>query len=242
MSFAVLGTDTDVGKTVACAALLLRLSGRCGRWGYWKPIASGARRAPDGSGGRDAETVAALLADAAPGAIDILPETYLFEAPLSPHLAARLEGRTVDPARVLRDFARHRASAPRSLVVEGVGGLLVPLDENGSLLADLIGAMALPSVVVARSTLGTINHTLLTLEAARARGLRVVGVILNGPPNLENRRAIERFGGVAVLGELPWLDALSRSALAAAAAALDPDDVLVGQLAEETAGDGARFH
>ena len=241
MSFAVLGTDTEVGKTVACAALLLRLAER-GRWGYWKPIASGARREADGTGGRDADTVAALVAGVARSPVEILPETYLFDAPLSPHLAARLEGRTVDAARVLRDFARHRVTAPRSLIVEGVGGLLVPLDDEGTLLADLMTAMALPCVVVARSTLGTINHTLLTLEAARGRGLRIAGVLLNGPPNPENRRAIERFGRVAVLGELPRLDPLSPSALAAAAAALDPDDALMGQLAEETADDGARFH
>lgn len=216
MSLAVVGTDTEVGKTVVSAALLLRLAGKR-RLAYWKPIATGA------GAGRDTETVAGLLG-ARRAAVDILPEAYLFDAPLSPHLAARRAGRELEPALVIRAFADHRTADPlRALIVEGVGGLLVPLTEQGALLADLLAELGLPCLVVARSTLGTINHTLLTLEAARARGLRVAGVVLNGPSDLENRRAIERFGHVEVLGELPRLESLNPATLAEAARRLDPE-------------------
>lgn len=226
MSFAVVGTDTEVGKTIVCAALLVRLApGR--RLGYWKPIASGA--AVDG---RDVETVRGLVARAA-SPVEILDEAYLFDAPLSPHVAARREGRRVDPHRVRALFDAHRAAAPdRALLVEGVGGLLVPLTDEGFLLPGLLADLDLPCVVVARSTIGTINHTLLTLEALRTRGLRVAGVILNGPPNPENRRAIERFGQIEILGELPRLAALTPDDLAAAAAALDPEDRLAPLVGE----------
>jgi malonyl-CoA O-methyltransferase len=88
-------------------------------------------------------------------------------------------------------------------VIEGAGGLLVPLTDRGYLLADLIAELELPALIVARSTLGTINHTLLSVEAARARGIPVLGVVLNGPANPENARAIERFGKVRVIGQLP---------------------------------------
>lgn len=223
MSFAVIGTDTEVGKTVVCATLLLRFA-RQRRLAYWKPIASGSSEV------RDAETVARLLGEHR-AAVEILPEVYLFEAPVSPHLAARLEGRTLDPGVVARAFDEHRAANQgRAMIVEGVGGLLVPLTDDGFLFPGVLSGLGLPCVVVARSTLGTINHTLLTLEAARLRGLRVGGVILNGPPDAENRRAIERFGQTEVLGELPRLAALSPEALAEAAARLDPEGRLLALL------------
>jgi malonyl-CoA O-methyltransferase len=228
MSFAVIGTDTEVGKTVVSAALLWRLAGKR-PLAYWKPIATGSAE------GRDAETVGDLLGVGRAGApaVEILPETYLFREPISPHVAARHEGRVVDPHRVVRDFAAHRRAVPgRALLVEGVGGLLVPLTDDGFLLTGLLAALALPCVLVARSSVGTINHTLLALEAARVRGLRIAGVVMSGAPHPENRRAIERFGQVEVLGELPFLAPLSSSTLAAAARALDPDDRLVELLAE----------
>ena len=223
MSFAVIGTDTGVGKTVVCAALLRRLSSALspGRsMAYWKPIATGSDE------DRDADTVAELLGGEATiaGEIEILPESYLFRAPVSPHLAARLEGKTIDPALVVNALDRHRAAAPgRGLVVGGVGVLLVPLTDSGVLFPGLLSAFGLPCVLVARGTLGTINHTLLTLEAARVRGLEIVGVILNGRSEVENRRAIERFGQVEVLGELPRIDPLAAASLAVAARSLDPD-------------------
>jgi dethiobiotin synthetase len=188
VSLFVTGTGTEVGKTVVSALLLARYPGAS----YWKPVATGSRL------DRDTATVGGLVPET-----EILPESYLFAEPLSPHLAARLEGARIDPARLLADFAHYRGRPrDRPLVVEGAGGLLVPLDDNGFLIADLIAALELPSLVVAHSGLGTINHTLLTLEALRRRDLPVAGIVLNGPRNPENRRALERLGGVEVIAEI----------------------------------------
>jgi malonyl-CoA O-methyltransferase len=210
---AVVGTDTGVGKTVVSAIVAAAWATR-EPVAYWKPLATGGY--PDDPD-RDTAVVARLLGPE----VRVFPETYLFPDPLSPHLAARLVGATIEPARLLADLARYRIGG-RALVVEGAGGLLVPLTDEGYLLADLLVAARLPCLLVARSTLGTINHTLLSLEALRARGLDVAGVVLDGPPNRENRRAIERLGRVPILAEVPPLS-LDRAGIAAAARAFDPE-------------------
>ena len=157
----------------------------------------------------------------------VLEECYRFAPPLSPHLAARLAGVEIEPERILSAYRRHRESSGNGLlVVEGIGGLLVPLTDRGYLFADLIKVLGLPCLVVSSSQLGTINHTLLTLEALRSRGLSLAGVVLNGPVNLENRRAIERFGQTRVVAELEPLNPLSRETIAQAASEFDPDGVL----------------
>jgi dethiobiotin synthase len=224
MSLAILGTDTNVGKTVASAALLARYVDL--PLAYWKPIATGSIE------GRDTEEVTRL----APPSVEVLPEQYLFREPLSPHLAAEREGRTIDFERLVARGKGLLARADRHFVVEGAGGALVPLGpltRGGPLLVDLFAALDLPCLVIARSTLGTINHTLLTLEALRARGLVVAGVLMVGPPNEENRRAIETLGGVEVLGELPPLQPLTRETLQAAAAHLDLAGALSRHLGQE---------
>ena len=168
---------------------------------YWKPVQTGIERDDDT---RDVQR----LGRCAPG--EILKKGIRLERPLSPHLAARLAGVTIDPQALLRALALQ----PRSCrwIVEGAGGVLVPL--NGSaLMADLMVGLALPVVVVARTRLGTINHTLLTLEALAARSLKVAGVVMVGRPNLENRHAIESYSGVRVLGDLPRLNPLTPRAL-----------------------------
>ena len=185
----VVGTDTDVGKTVVAACLA-----RAWDADYWKPVQTGSAEDPG-----DTAAVARLTG--------LPPErlhapVYVFAAPLSPHAAAALEG-----AAIALD-AIARPSTERPLVVEGAGGALVPLNDH-SLMIDLVQRLGLPVVVAARSTLGTINHTLLTLEALRGRGLRVLGVVMNGPPSASNREAIERYGRVRVLAEIPWSDSLT---------------------------------
>jgi malonyl-CoA O-methyltransferase len=216
-ALAVVGTDTGVGKTVVSAILAISWAARGIAEGvaYWKPVATGGF---PGDPDRDAATVARLVGPE----VEVLPEVYLFPDPLSPHLAARLAGAAIDPARVLADLERHRSVPGRALVVEGVGGLLVPFTDDGYLLADLLVAARLPCLLVARSTLGTINHTLLSLEALRARDLAIAGVVLGGPPNRENRRAIERLGRVPILAEVPPLT-LDRAGIAAAARDFDPE-------------------
>lgn len=203
----VTGTDTDVGKTVASAALVRALGGT-----YWKPVQSGTDDLPDG----DAGTVAAL-AELPPWRV--LPTRHSFAAPLSPDQAAALEGRSI----ALDDFTLPATYLP--LVVEGAGGALVPLNDR-ALMTDLMARLGLPVVVVARTGLGTINHTLLTLEALRARSLPVAGVVLMGPPLPRNRAAIEHFGGVRVIGEIPPLSPLTPETLAEAAKDLDVKDLL----------------
>ncbi len=196
----VTGTDTGVGKTVAAAALMHRYRESMPMC-YWKPIQTGIEQDDDTAECR-------RLGDCSPA--ELLVRGIRLPRPLSPHLAAALNGCVIE----LDPLVALAADAPASLrwVVEGAGGVLVPINER-ELMADLMRRLALPVIVVARSTLGTINHTLLTLEALAARSLAVAGVILIGEPNPENRRAIERYGQVAVLGELPRLDPLTPESL-----------------------------
>lgn len=205
----VTGTDTGVGKTVVSAALLHRYRGRAPSLRYWKPVQTGIEQDDD-----TAEVKRLTGCDDE----DVLPEGVRLPNPVSPHLAARLKGVTID----VGDLRAVLAAQPRAdWIVEGAGGVLVPLND-GDVMADLMRALGLPVVVVTRSTLGTINHTLLTLEAIRARSVRVAGVVMIGPPDSENRAAIERHGRVTVIGELPPLHPLTRDTLSAwATRALD---------------------
>ncbi|MGY0831945.1 dethiobiotin synthase [Azospirillum argentinense] len=200
----VTGTDTGVGKTLVSACLARAWSAV-----YWKPLQTGLK---DEAG--DTPTVAAL---AAMPPERVHPPAYALAEPLSPHAAAELEGVAIDPD------ALSLLDTDRPLVVEGAGGLMVPVTEDVFII-DLITRFGLPVVLVARSTLGTINHTLLSLEALRARGLAVAGVVLNGPPNPGNRAAIERFGKVRVLAEIPTLPRLDAETVAEAAALIPSFD------------------
>jgi len=205
----VTGTDTGVGKTVAAAALLHRYRSRL-PLRYWKPIQTGIEQDDDTA------TVARL---AACDPHELLTAGVRLERPVSPHLAARLSGRPIDiealVARVLIEPASSR------WIVEGAGGVLVPVSESAN-MADLMSRLGLPVVVVARTALGTINHTLLTIEALRRRSIQTAGVIMVGVPNADNREAIERYGHVHVLGEMPRIEPLtSGSLLGWAASGLD---------------------
>jgi malonyl-CoA O-methyltransferase len=198
----VTGTDTGVGKTVAAAALVHRYRGRF-PIKYWKPIQTGIEQDDD-----TAEVARLASCDAR----EILNAGVRLERPLSPHLSARLAGRPIDVDALLE--VTHGVDGASRWIVEGAGGLLVPISDAVN-MADLIGRLGLPAVVVTRTTLGTINHTLLTLEALRRRSIPVAGVIMVGVPNPENREAIERFGGAHVLGVMPRFDSLSPERLAA---------------------------
>lgn len=198
----ITGTDTGVGKTVAAACLA-----RAWHAAYWKPIQTGTA-----TGDEDTMTVA-TLAELPPDRI--IAPVYALRAPLSPHAAAALEGTTVALEAMTMPPLRH------PLVVEGAGGIFVPLNDRHFMI-DLMARLALPIVLVARSTLGTINHTLLSLSALRARALRIAGVILDGPPNAGNRAAIEQFGDVHMLAELPHVDPLNPVAVARLAERIPP--------------------
>ena len=190
----VTGTDTGIGKTVFAAALARALEAA-----YWKPIQSGLLD------GADSETVAAL------GVGAVLTEAYRLTEPLSPHRAAELDGVTIDPARLVPPEAER-------LVIEGAGGVLVPVTRD-LLYADLFARWGLPVVLVARTGLGTINHSLLSIEALRARRVPVLGVAFVGESNADNEATICAMVDVKRLGRLPRIDPLDGERLAAAFAA-----------------------
>ncbi len=198
--FFVTGTDTDVGKTIVSAWLVARL-GAC----YWKPVQAGNHPETDSA-------IVRRLTGVPPDRI--LPEAYVLPEPIAPHEAARRAGVAIDMAKLVPP------SCDRPLVVEGAGGLMVPLNDT-ALVIDLATELHLPIILVARSTLGTINHTLLSLEAIRRRGLTLAGVVVNGPETPHNRAAIERYGQVEIIAEIPWLDQLTPSALMAIEPELD---------------------
>ncbi|MET0248451.1 MAG: dethiobiotin synthase [Sphingobium sp.] len=194
----VTGTDTDVGKTVFAAGLAGALDAH-----YWKPVQAGVT--PEG----DRDTVA-RLSGLPPQRI--LPEAYRLTTPASPHLAARIDG-----VEIAADaLALPRVDGP--LVVEGAGGALVPLSET-LLMANLFARWGAPVILCARTGLGTINHSLLSIEALRARGLTIAGIAFIGDPHAENERIIPMLGKVRNLGRLPMLAPLEAPALAAAFAA-----------------------
>jgi dethiobiotin synthetase len=194
----VTGTDTGVGKTIVAASICAACSEPVAAF---KPVVTGLDELPG-----DWPHDHVLLARAAGGRQtpeDVAP--YRFGPPVSPHYAAELAGETIEPARILAAARAHDL-----LVCEGVGGLMVPIT-TGYLVRDLAVDLGLPLVIAARTGLGTINHTLLTVEAARAAGLSVAGVVMTPWPSepepieRSNRDTIERLAGVSVYG-LPLTD------------------------------------
>lgn len=189
----VTATDTDAGKTVACAWAMLHSKAR-----YWKPVQAGLELT-------DEATVRELTRL---GNERFLPTVYSLPEPLSPHEAARRAGITIE----LRKLALPESEGP--LVAEGAGGLMVPLNDE-FLVIDSIKQSGLPAILVCRTTLGTINHTLLSLEALRARDIPIAGVILSGPDVPHNRAAIETYGKTPVIAHIPPLQPLSKETLKA---------------------------
>ena len=197
-AFVVTGTDTGIGKTRFAAALVGALDG-C----YWKPIQAGL----------DEPTDSEIVADLSglPGG-RILPEAYRLGAPLSPHRAAELDGIAIDPLSLVPPVT------DRPLVIEGAGGVLVPVNRD-TLFADLFARWGLPVILCARTSLGTINHSLLAIEALRARGVAMLGIAFIGDANEDSEATIARIGGVRRLGRLPWLEPLDAKMLHQAFAA-----------------------
>ena len=189
--FLVSGTDTDIGKTVFCAGLAAMVGAR-----YWKPVQAGLPG--------DSETVTQLAG------VEIVPEAYRLKLPASPHQASAQEGIVIDP----------NALVPPAgpLVIEGAGGLMVPLTPT-TLFIDVFARWQIPLILCARTALGTINHTLLSLEAVRARAIPLHGLVFIGEAQEESEEVITRIGGVKRLGRLPVVSPLTRERLAAVFAA-----------------------
>ena len=192
--FFITGTDTSVGKTVVSALLCAALDAY-----YWKPIQTGTRE------GSDSHTVARMAE--LPRA-KILPECYRFGPPVSPHLAAQKAGVRID----FGDIRLPAIGVKENLIVEGAGGAFVPIND-AQLMTDLMKHLGLRVLLVARTTLGTINHTLLSLAALRTARLTVRGVIMAGRPDTDNRKAIEHYGRTKVVGVVPPLTKLTRATL-----------------------------
>lgn len=203
----VTGTDTNVGKTLVTAALAAYTSRKLGVTSnpqqIWKPVQSGARL-----GDPDADSYRLAYGSGLPQT-EAETVTITLREPLAPWVAAEREGTTIDWS-VLVNEGRRRLAQGGPLLVEGAGGLLVPLTEEHT-VADLAAEMGLPLLIVARAKLGTVNHTLMTVECARSRGLDIAGVILNGyeeendPAIAEQVRMIETFGATSVWAVLPWM-------------------------------------
>jgi dethiobiotin synthetase len=189
----ICGTDTDVGKTVVSALVVQGLGAH-----YWKPVQSGLE------GGGDSGRLQALLQLPAER---LLPEAYRLQTPVSPHWAAEREGITIDPALL----ALPVVDGP--LVVETAGGLLVPLRRDW-LQIEQLAAWGLPVLLVAHSGLGTLNHTLLSVEALRRRGIPLLGLVLNGPLHPDNPGTLAALAQAPVLAQLPPLEPLTAAGLA----------------------------
>lgn len=201
----VTGTDTGVGKTQVASGLAALAGNKLGiPVGLWKPVQSGVSPGSPNADSFRLKMGSGSLQDESEIVTVSLPE------PLAPWMAARRSGAELDFAALVEEG--HRRLAKESfLIVEGAGGITVPVTSR-ELMADLAQRLGLPLVIVARPGLGTVNHTLLTVSYARSRGLEISGVILNGcrdledPSVKENAMMIEHFGGVRVIGVLPWFE------------------------------------
>ena len=186
----ITGTDTGIGKTVFAAGLTVLLGGS-----YWKPVQAGL------AGETDSEIVARL------SGVRILAENYRLNTPMSPHRAAEIDGVEIDPARL------EIPNVKGPLIIEGAGGLMVPLTRN-EIFIDVFRKWQIPVVLCARTALGTINHSLLSIEALRSRNIPLLGVVFIGEAMPDSQRTIAEMGKLRVLGRLPLLDPLTPKALA----------------------------
>jgi dethiobiotin synthetase len=193
--FIVTGTDTGLGKTVFAAALTGALGGV-----YWKPVQAGLADKTDSQ-------IAAKLCGR-----PVLPELYRLKLAASPHKAAAAEGKKINPAKLVLP----KTDAP--LIVEGAGGLMVPLTPT-TLYIDVFARWKAPLILCARTSLGTINHTLLSLEAIRKRKIPLLGIAFIGDANEDSERIIVKLGRAKRLGRLPMISPLNAKNLARAFAA-----------------------
>jgi dethiobiotin synthetase len=202
MQVFVTGTDTNIGKTLVSTWLCLHTG-----YDYFKPIQTGS------CDPTDSEFVSDIIDS------KVFPEHICLKAPLSPHAAARLENKTITLDTIKLPLSNH-------LIVEGAGGLMVPINDQFFMI-DLIQQLSIPVILVASSRLGTINHTLLSLEALRHRSIDVLGVIFSGDLNASNKDAIQNYGDVQILAEIPHLNIVNRDALQSVPIPLDLKKILV---------------
>jgi len=184
-SYFLTGIGTDVGKTVVSAILCELLQAT-----YWKPIQSGDLQ------NSDSKKIQEWLNNT----IEIIPEAHLFSEALSPHVASKIDGVSINPALL------NLPKTTGNLIVEGAGGWLVPINEDGITFADLAERWNIPIILVSRHYLGSINHTLLSIESIRSRNVNIHGVIYVGEPLPDTCEIIEKISGVKTLFSVPLFD------------------------------------
>ena len=189
-SFFVTGIGTDVGKTVCCAIL-------CELFGadYWKPVQSGS------------ETDASRIRHLVSSKITIFEERYALTRPLSPHAAAAIDKVEIG----LEDF--QVPEFQRTLIIEGAGGLLVPINKKGFTIADLIKHLNQEVILISKHYLGSINHTLLTIEALKSREIPIKGIIFNGQELPQTEEIIEKISGVKTLFSIPEFESIDKQSI-----------------------------
>ncbi|EER20796.1 MULTISPECIES: dethiobiotin synthase [spotted fever group] len=188
MQVFITGTDTNIGKTFISSWLCLHTG-----YEYFKPIQTGCYE------GTDSNTISRFTDS------KIHKETYLYQEPLSPHLAAMFENKEIDISKI-------QLPKTKNLIIEGAGGLLVPINRN-YLMIDLIKLLSIPVILVASSELGTINHTLLSLEALKSRNIEILGCVVSGKLNQYNCDAIEFYGATKILIQFPYLPEINKDVL-----------------------------
>jgi dethiobiotin synthetase len=193
MKIFITGTDTNIGKTLISAWLCLH-----SKYDYFKPIQSGS------IDGTDSQFVKKIS-----NHTKIHKENFVYKNPLSPHLASKIEGDYIDGEQIILPDVKN-------LIVEGAGGLMVPINDR-ILIIDLIKSMNMPVILVSFSRLGTINHTLLSINALKQYGINIFGVIMNGikEDNLDcdNCKAIEKYGNIPIIARLPILKKIDKITL-----------------------------
>jgi dethiobiotin synthetase len=201
----IIGTDTEVGKTVVSAGLMHLLLGNKHKAAYFKPVASGEVLLNGSSQSTDAsfvKTVSGFAEDPE----NITP--FSFKNAVAPHFAARLESRTIDLA-VIQKTLQYLKNSYEMIIAEGAGGLAVPLNDQGFMQYDLIRELGFPCLLVCRTGLGTINHTLLTLRFAKSAGLAIKGIVMNGDrqtdTEIDNIETIKKLSGIAAIFTIPAL-------------------------------------
>lgn len=188
MKVFITGTDTNIGKTLISAWICMHTN-----YAYWKPIQAGILPQTD------TEYIKKITQ------CKTYKESYVFNAALSPHLAAKFENTKINIDNIIPPQSSN-------IIIEGAGGVLVPITNNHYML-DLIKYLNANVILVARSNLGTINHTLLTINALKNIGINLLGIIMNGEKNLENKKAIEYYGKAKVLHEFPHINSLNMNDL-----------------------------
>ena len=211
--FIICGTDTDIGKTLISSFFVRGLNSF-----YWKPIQSGIESQTDS---QIVEKLSRLNTE------KIIKEAYIFTKPLSPHWAAEIDQKTIN----FEMLRLPKVNGP--LIVETAGGLMVPITRN-FLQIDQIKKWDLPVILVCKSSLGTLNHTLLSIEALQKRNIDILGLIINGEKHLDNPKTLVEFSGIPIIAEFPFIKKIDSNNLDILWKELDIKNKLVSLLNSRT--------